>query len=557
MAMNYGKQFSLFSYIPAAVTSFGYTYFVYAVPIVVAISFLAQWNYYGTIESLLRRGTFTLIIVVPLFVTWGDFQFAFWLSSVHLLSSTLSFSEKAPTSSKDFVRFSPNRKSIVFWGLKPAQVVLLSFLFIIALGTTLLILPISTRVSIPIVDHLFMVTSAVCVTGLSSVNLGEVYSYFGQAILLLLIQIGGLGIMTLSASLSIFLGKSMAVQERLLMQDILEVKSLEQLTDLILDIIKTTVVIEIIGTVILTAVFFHSGEDFAHSLYLGVFHSVSAFCNAGLSPIGNGLEGFKTNVMMNITITSLIILGGIGFWVVKDVRYQLKKTYNPKIIFSGLSLHSKVVVYATGLLLFWGTIGFFVLEFTSSLVKYNFWEKILISYFQSVTARTAGYNTIAIGHLGGQTLLFLIVLMFIGASPGSTGGGIKTSTFAILWQSVKATLSGNSRVQLFKRTLDEQVVVKAISLTFLSIAAVSIFLLILIPIEPDKNFLDLFFEVVSAFGTVGLSVGITPYLSSMGKILIVCLMYIGRVGPLTLIVGLGQKKHAEELKYPKDKVMIG
>jgi trk system potassium uptake protein TrkH len=257
----------------------------YLVPIVVSFSFIVQWNYYGNIENFLRRGTFTIIVLVPLFIVWGDWQFTFWLSGVHLFSSLISFYEQEPVT-KNEKRFSPQVGSAYLWGLSPSQIVLISFLLIIVSGTTLLMLPIATLQEVKLIDHLFMITSATCVTGLTTVDVYQSYTYFGQTILLICIQIGGLGIMTLSSSLTLFLGKSLAIKERLMMQDILEVGSLKGTVEIILDIIKTTVVIEIIGAVFLTGVFVYTGESFGTALYLGIFHSISAFCNAGISPYG-------------------------------------------------------------------------------------------------------------------------------------------------------------------------------------------------------------------------------------------------------------------------------
>lgn len=554
---NYSPQFFVASFIPNATMILMLEILVLLIPIVISISLLTQWNYYGSIESLLRRGTFTIIILIPLFLVWGDQQFTFWLASVHLLSSTISLYEKAPLT-KETIRFKANLGAHKSWELSPPQLVLLSFFLLIIIGTTLLMLPIATNKNVPLIDHLFMVTSAACVTGLSTVNLGETYTYFGQIVLLLVIQIGGLGIMTLSAFISIFLGKSMAVKDRLVMQDILEISSLEQLVELILDIVKLTITIEIIGAVILTAVFALSGIDFANSLYLGVFHSVSAFCNAGLSPLTNGLEGYATNPALNFTVTSLIILGGIGFWVMKDIKkcFAQRKPLSAK--FHSLTLHSKIVISTTFFLLCVGTLVIFVSEFMTTLAPYSLTEKGMVAYFLSVTSRTAGFNTVHMNSLTSSTVFFLIMLMFIGASPGSTGGGIKTTTFAVLWQSVKSTFLGKKRVELFHRTLDSSVIVKSIALTFTSMMLICFFMLFLLVFEHDKNPLYVLFEAVSAFATVGLSMGITSALTFMGKIFIIALMYIGRVGPLTMVVGLAMKStKSEGLRYPQEKVIIG
>ncbi len=528
----------------------------YLVPIVVSFAFTSQWHHYGTIENLLRRGTFTIIVLIPLFIVWGDWQFTFWLSCVHLLSSIISFYE-TDVESQDVKRFKSNPNPEYLWGLSPAQIILITFVLTIVFGTTLLMLPISTIKDVRLIDHLFMVTSATCVTGLATVNLAESYSYFGQIVLLLCIQVGGLGIMTLSSSLTIFLGKSLAVKERLVLQDILDVSSLEGLVEVIVDIVKTTIVIEIIGAVILTGVFIYTGESFGTALYYGIFHSISAFCNAGLSVIPTGLENYKTNVVMNFTVTTLIILGGIGFWVLKDFRKNQHMFFTPKKFFYSLTLHSKIVLSTTFFLIVMGTLVIFVSDFMGILSQFNLTEKVMISYFQSVTARTAGYNTINISLMSSTSLLFIIILMTIGASPGSTGGGMKTTTFAIILQSIRSTLLGKSTIEFFKRSIDSSLVLKSTALGIIFLMTISMATGGMLVFESDKEFLAVLFEVVSAISTTGLSMGITPYLSTAGKILIIIVMYVGRVGPLTLVLGLSNTTSSQGISYPKEKVIIG
>jgi len=533
--------------------------FVYLIPIIVAISLLAQWSYYASFENLLRKGTFTLVILIPLFILWGDQEFTFWLSSVHLLSSIITLYEPLvkENMSQKGSRFTPGVNNEFFWGFSPPQIVIFTFFLLIFIGTALLTLPISTLKEVDLIDHLFIITSAACVTGLSTLDIGTHYTTFGQLVILGVVQIGGLGIMTLSTSLGIFMGRSMAVKERLVVQDILDITNLDQMADLVLDILKITAILEIIGAVLLTGVFVHSGMDFAKSLYFGVFHSVSAFCNAGLSLFPNNLEGYTTNVVLNFTVSMLVILGGIGFWVIKDVIYCFKTNKNYKLGITDLSLHSKIAISTSLILIFAGALIFFISEYMSVLYPYNLTEKLMISLFHSVSARTAGYNTVPMSSITSQALFTLIILMFIGASPGSTGGGIKTTTFAILWQSVRATLSGKGQVEFFKRAIDSFIVVKSIALTFVSLGLVCVFTIMLIKFEPNKDFLSLLFEAVSAFGTVGLSTGITGSLSAMGKITIILLMFIGRVGPLTLVLGIVQSRGSEAVDYPKEKVIIG
>lgn len=529
----------------------------YLVPIIVFFSFPIQWRYYGNIENFLRRGTFTIIVLIPLFIVWGDWQFTFWLSGVHLFSSFISFYEQEPAKENKENRFLDKLGDEIFWGLSPSQIVLISFVLLIVSGTTLLMLPISTVKDVRLIDHLFMITSASCVTGLATVNVGEVYSFFGQIILLFCIQIGGLGIMTLSSSFTLFLGKTLAIKERLMMKDILEVDNVGSTVDIIIDIIKTTVVIEIIGSVILTGVFIYSGESFGTALYLGIFHSISAFCNAGITPIVSGLDAYKTNVVFNFTISFLIIFGGIGFWVIKDLKRNISKISNFRFYFQSLTLHSKVVLTTTFVLIVLGTLLIFLCDYMGSFSQYNLTEKMMIAFFHSVSSRTAGFNTLNLAQFSSASLFILIILMYIGASPGSTGGGIKTTTFAIIWQSILSTMRGRKEIEFFNRTVDSSLVLKSTALAIMSLMFISFVTALLLVFETDKSFLAILFEAVSAFCTVGLSVGITSSLSSIGKILIITLMYVGRVGPLTLIIGISSLHSKQGIRYPKEKVIIG
>ncbi|MDH4467529.1 MAG: TrkH family potassium uptake protein [Bacteriovoracaceae bacterium] len=507
-------------------------------------------------ENLFRKGTFTMVVVVPMFITWGDFEFTFWLATVHWFSSLVSIYDLRQ-------EFQPNKKVqsvkaesyFSAFHLNPAQIVIITFLLTIVLGTTLLMLPIATKKDVALIDHLFMVTSATCVTGLTTIDLGQCYTVFGQLVILCCIQIGGLGIMTLSSSLTLFLGKSLEIRDQLLMQDILDLNSIEEIYTMIIDIIRTTFIIEMIGAIFLTIIFFNSGMEFSESLYAGIFHSVSAFCNAGLSIFSNNLEGFKTNVGVNLTVSMLIISGGIGFFVIKELRNVF---FFRKQKLEQISLHTRVMLVATISLILIGTVSIFVGEFLTTLSQYNLGEKFLISFFQSVTTRTAGFHTISIGMMNPHTLLVICLLMFIGAGPISTAGGIKASTFVILIQSIKATLLGKDRVEIFKRELHPQVVLKSIALTLISFFLVFVVTIIMVKLEENKTILSIIFEVMSAFGTVGLSMGITPQLSEPGKLIIILLMYIGRIGPLTLVLGIVRRKAQRGgISYPQGRVLIG
>jgi len=530
-----------------------YQHAIWIVPLVLFIVLLASFFKSDNIEDFIRRYIFSLIIFIPILITLGDLEFVYWLSAVHLFSTLISFYEKKVPETKA----ASNTSSFLFrLKLQPAQVVLLSFGGWILLGAMILILPVSALPgrSISFIDALFMSTSATCVTGLATVSLVDDLSVFGQMVLLVLLQVGGLGIMTLSSSMAIIMGKNLEMREQVIMQDVLDTSSSEELLGLVVDIIKFTFVIEFIGAIILTIGFYQEGFEIGQSLYYGFFHAISAFCNAGFALWNNNLEDFKFTPVVHFTIAFLIILGGIGFSVLKDVANAIKT----KRSFRHLSVHTKIVLSINLLLLLIGAVYLFFGEFLHAFKDFSLWERLQISIFQSITTRTAGFNTINLNALHPHCIYLMILLMFIGASPGSTGGGVKTTTFAILLQSVTATLKGKKDVEFFERTVPAQTVVKSIAIFIISLIIVSTGVLVMARLEPDKSFLSIIFEVISAFGTVGLSLGITPFLSVLGKLCLIIMMYLGRVGPLTLVLAVGSRVVLpSKVEYPEGKVFIG
>ena len=373
-------------------------------------------------------------------------------------------------------------------------------------------------------------------------------------ILLLLLQVGGLGIMTLSSSMAVIMGKNLQMREQVIMQDVLDTSSSEELLSLIVDIIRYTFVIEFIGAMILTVGFYQEGFEIGQALYFGFFHGISAFCNAGFALFNNNLEDFKFSPLISITIAFLIILGGIGFAVMKDIVETIKN----KRPFKSFTVHTKIVLSVNTLLWAFGTIYFFFGEFLHAFHELTMWQRLQVSFFQSVTPRTAGFNTINLNSLHPHTIYMMILLMFIGASPGSTGGGVKTSTFAVLLASIKATLRGKFDVELFERKIPSSIVVKSTAIFIISLIIVSSGVLVMMRVEPDKSFLAIFYEVVSAFGTVGLSLGITPFLTTFGKFVIIILMFVGRVGGLTLVLAVGSRAVIpSKVEYPEGKLLIG
>jgi trk system potassium uptake protein TrkH len=523
---------------------------------VVFITIVIQLLSLKDLELFFRKHIFSLTVMIPLAINWGDELFAWWLASAHLLSSVLSlYDDDGPSKNSCEV---DRLKEGIFSALKlkPAQLVLLSFSAVILLGTFFLMLPFSSagEESIGFVDALFMATSATCVTGLGTMSLATDFTLFGQIVILFLIQIGGLSIMTLYSSMTILLGRSLGMKDRIIMQDLLDVSSTEELLEMVIDIVKYTFIIELWGAIVLTIAFTFDGFEFGQAIYYGFFHSISAFCNAGFSLFDTSLESYATNLMVTGPIMVLITLGGIGFVALKELKEVL--TTGKKFV--RLGVHTKVVLVTSFLLTAAGTLFIFFGEFLHAFDSYTIWEKFQVSLFQSVTLRTAGFNSVPLTGLHTYTLYAMTLLMFIGGSPGSTAGGVKTTSLAILVQSITSTLKGEKGVTIFDRTIPAPIVVRATALMFISILITSFFILVLMRFEPNQSFLGIFFEVISASGTVGLSLGITPFLSAAGKICVSMLMFSGRIGPLTLILAIGQQdKSKGNYQYPDGRIMIG
>lgn len=437
----------------------------------------------------------------------------------------------------------------------PWRFIVLSFLFIILIGGCLLTLPISSRsgkFTNPI-DALFTATSATCVTGLVVVDTGTYWSLFGQIVILVLIQLGGISYMTLLSFLALLLRRQVFLHERIILHETLNTWSIRGVMRLARLVFFTVVLFEGIGAILLFLVFIKDYPVIT-SIKFAIFHSVSAFCNAGFDLLGGfkSFTGYVDNPILVFTVTSLIILGGIGFIVIHDLRSNFLK-------WKKLTIHSKVAILMTIILIILGmvVIGFLEWKNPNTMGNLSLKSKLLASYFQSVTPRTAGFNTISIGGMRPETLLFIIMLMFIGTSPGGTGGGIKTVTFAVLLFAVRATLMGYENVEILGRKLYWDAVRKAWALFFLSLGLIFISWFILL-ITEDFLPLNILFEIVSAFGTVGLSTGITPKLSYLGRIVIILVMYLGRVGlvvfGLSFLYPLRRKAHIE---LPYGEVSIG
>jgi trk system potassium uptake protein TrkH len=437
----------------------------------------------------------------------------------------------------------------------PARVIASSFAGAILAGTVLLMLPAATRDGrgTGFVDALFTATSAVCVTGLTVLDTPTHFSRLGQVVILLLIQVGGLGIMTFSTFLAIALRQRIGIQDRMVMQDLLEESNIETLKRMIVGILKMTFVIECLGALALTWAWYDEAETLRQAVYLGIFHSVAAFNNAGFALFSDSLMRYRGDVLVNLTITSLIILGGLGFTVIFSLP-ELRRWRPGKL--PRLPCHSKLVLATTGILIGGGTAVFLLAESSRTMADFTWSERLLAAYFLAVTPRTAGFNTVDTASLTDLSLFITIILMFIGASPAGTGGGVKTSTLALLVLSIRAILRRRDEVEVFSRTIPRETVHKALVIIAFSFSLINVFTIMLL-LTDEAPLLPTMFEVVSAFGTVGLSMGLTPHLTTAGKIVILTMMFIGRVGPLTMALALGERHERARFAYPGERVMVG
>jgi len=443
--------------------------------------------------------------------------------------------------------------------MTPARTICLGFLLVIGVGTLLLWLPLSTQAPgwNSLLTALFTATSAVCVTGLSVVDVGTYYSFWGQLILLLLVQIGGLGYMTSMTLLMLLLGRRFRLKDKLAVQQALDQTGIGGISGLLRSILLATGILEFLGGLALMA-FFVPRFGFWRGLWHSIFHSINSFNNAGFSLFSNNFMSYFNAPLLVFTTTVLIILGGIGYQVLLDFYLRLTCKHPERFTFS---LNTKVVVSTTLVLLVVGTVAFWLIEGNNpdTLGRMNLGEQFLAAWFQSVTSRTAGFNTIDIGKMTATGLFFTIVLMFIGASPGGTGGGIKTTTLRVLLRATRAILRGHEEVIIYEREIPPILIYKAIAVLVGSMSLVLLMLTLISITEAEHGFtfLQLFFEVVSAFGTVGLSTGITGGLSLSGKLLIILTMYAGRVGVLLLMAALFREPRPLRTHYPEETFLVG
>jgi trk system potassium uptake protein TrkH len=484
------------------------------------------------------------------------FKHLYWLYSViilvfirELLAIKLSF-----------------RKTI----LNPAQLFIISFLAIIVTGVLLLMLPNATHSGITLIDAMFTSTSAVCVTGLIVVDTGTFFTQFGQIIILLLIQAGGIGIMTFTSYFSYFFKGVSSYENQIVLSQVTNIEKIAEVFTVMRRIILITFLIEGLGALFIFQSIDRTVIPFLNQrVFFSIFHSVSGFCNAGFSTLQNSLfEGpYQFNYPMHLIIASLIILGGLGFPIVfnllkfikaKITFYLLgfynknKQQYVPRLI----NINTRIVLITTLVLIVGGTLLFYLFEYNNTLAEHSFMGKIATAFFGSVTTRTAGFNSVDTSLLSIPTVLIVIFLMWVGASPGSTGGGIKTSSLAIAMLNIISIARGKTRFEVYNREISSTTVNKAFALIILSVFVISIAIFSISLFEPDKSLLNISFECVSAYSTVGLSRGITAQLGFASKLILIFTMFLGRVSTLTILIAIFKKARQEIYRYPSENILI-
>ena len=453
----------------------------------------------------------------------------------------------------------PRPRSFIPYQLAPGQIFILSFAGLILAGAFLLWFPLSSSgEQLDFIDALFTSTSAVCVTGLTVLDIGKDLSFAGQVITIFLFQIGGLGIITFSVLLFGIMGRGISFKDREIVQTTFLHTPKRDFLVILKAVLISTFTIESIGIMVLFIRFsreFSSGKAF----YYAVYHAISAFNNCGYSLFPDSLVRYQGDWIINLTIMTLIVIGGIGFVVQHEVASRFRNKQNR------LSVHSKIVIYTTAFLILSGTLLFFLFERNHIIKDMHVQSQFLVSFFQSITPRTAGFNTVDISSLQNETILIMIILMFIGASPGSTGGGIKTTSATLLLLVIWNRWKGFEEVNVFNRTIPKEQITKTLSIIFAAALFVCLITSILLlaggaDLSPQQSrhlFVEYLFETVSAFGTVGLSMGITPSLNDIQKLAIIVMMFAGRVGPLTFAFALALRSARKGITYAEETVMVG
>lgn len=447
-----------------------------------------------------------------------------------------------------------NTKKFKMKRVTPFRILALGFAIVIFTGTVLLHLSIATQsgAKTSLIDCFFTSTSATCVTGLITVDTGTHWSYFGKTVIMLLIEMGGLGFMSFATLVALLLGKKITLQERIVMQEAYNSFSTQGIVKMVKYILAFTFSVQMGGALILSTQFIPE-FGIGKGAYYSIFHSVSAFCNAGFDLIGNynSITGYYNNSVIILTISLLIIIGGLGFYVWQEI-------YNFRGV-RKLSLHSKICLSTTVILIVVGAVLMFLFEFNNpgTMKDMGFKGKALSSFFASVSPRTAGFNSISTSDMTTAGKFLTIILMFIGGSPGSTAGGIKTTTAGLMFMTILCVIKGREDTEIFERRVSKDNIYKALAIVVIGFSIVTLVTMLLSITDSAHSFESLLYEATSAFGTVGLTLGITTKLSSTGKIIVALTMYAGRVGPLTLALALSNKRSSRNIKYPEGKVLVG
>ncbi len=442
-----------------------------------------------------------------------------------------------------------------------SRTICLGFLAVIALGTVLLLLPFSTHTGEwnNWIVALFTATSAVCVTGHIVVDTSTYFSPVGHFFILALIQIGGLGYMVATTFLLLLLGRKFGLRDKIALQQALDRSKLQGGTQLVKSIIATILLFEITGVFLMALVFIPQYGP-SQGLWYAIFHSISAWNNAGFSLFSDSLMGYQTSLLMNVIVSGLVILGGLGYETIFEaylwLRDRICRRTEQRRVFS---LHFRVVTSTTLFLLILGTLAFYLTEARNpdTLQSLNFGQRVLAAWFQSMTARTAGFNSIEIGEMTTAGLFITIAMMFVGASPGGTGGGIKTTTLRVLSSCTKTILQGKEDVFMYERQVPQSLILKAIGVVVGSLMTVALATTLVAFVDPGIDFIQILFEVVSAFATVGLSTGVTASLTATGKLVLVVTMYTGRVGILLLMAALLGDPKPSAVHYPEENLLVG
>ena len=508
------------------------------------------------IENPIEFTLGTIFVLIVILYQFFTYSFSHYLISFKLTNNIIKgyfIFTQFYIAFNTLITFIRSREKGFFYSINPARLFALSFLFVIIGGTFLLKLPKATNFSLSWIDTFFVSTSAVCVTGLSTVNLSEAFTIQGQSIILLLIQIGGLGMVTLTAFIALFIQKGFRLSDQFIVGQILDDSNISSLSRMLKNIIRITFLFELLGVILLYFLWDNTGLSSFNRIFNAVFHSVSAYCNAGLSNLPQGLQtpGYSSYTSSLIVIMILIIAGGLGFYTFSDIINPKKKDF-PRG--QRLRLQTRIVLFSYLVLIFAGAILIWFFQ-RAQWKDLPVGQQIINSIFTSVASRTAGFSIVEIGNMLIPPLMIVIFLMYIGGAPNSTAGGIKVTTAVTLFVSLWGFIKGKERIELARRTIPMLLIRRAFIILISSILLIFT-ALFLLNITEKQNYFDLFFEIVSAFGTVGLSRGITPFLSDWGKLIIIFVMYFGRIGMFTLALVVTDKITKHSYRFPDTTLMI-